>query len=105
MRENAATQLKSLQVRDELRMPLASTRIVHKEVSGSPARKFPRVAFFGGHSSAHCRRPLGTGVASSPLMIQQQPRVLRREDFMNGVIYLVGLIVVILAILSFFGLH
>jgi hypothetical protein len=38
-------------------------------------------------------------------MIQQQPRVLRREDFMNGVIYLVGLIVVILAILSFFGLH
>lgn len=28
-----------------------------------------------------------------------------REIFMNGVIYLVGLVVVVLAILSFFGLR
>ena len=27
------------------------------------------------------------------------------EDFMNGIIYLVGLIVIIMAILSFLGLH
>jgi len=39
------------------------------------------------------------------------PRALRvkslfpRETSMDGVIYLVGLVVVVLAILSFFGLH
>ncbi len=32
-------------------------------------------------------------------------RRLRLEDIMNGLIYLVGLVVVILAVLSFFGLR
>jgi hypothetical protein len=35
----------------------------------------------------------------------RHPKEIYTGGFMNGVIYLVGLIVVIMAILSFFGLH
>jgi hypothetical protein len=39
-----------------------------------------------------------------PVRVELQPYD-RRETRMNGVIYLVGLVVVVLAILSFFGMR
>jgi hypothetical protein len=39
------------------------------------------------------------------LLLDQARRAGLAEAFMNGLIYLIGLIVVVLAILSFFGLR
>lgn len=42
---------------------------------------------------------------ASPIVCEQTPLSFGREEDMHGIIYLVGLVVVILAILSFFGLR
>lgn len=57
----------------------------------------------------HQHRYRGTALVLEPMEAKEvcDDRHLRRklEAAMHGIIYLVGLIVVILAILSFFGLH
>jgi hypothetical protein len=47
----------------------------------------------------------GTIALSVPFVRRPSPRLAVTEVYMNGIIYLIGLIVVVLAILSFFGLH
>jgi hypothetical protein len=46
-----------------------------------------------------------TGTASRNAMSTRSSHRERRKANMSGIIYLVGLIVVIMAVLSFFGLH
>lgn len=44
------------------------------------------------------------GLITEPASRLRSPRLLSRETFMNSIIYLIGLIVVVLAILSFLGI-
>ncbi|MCL8483913.1 MULTISPECIES: hypothetical protein [Bradyrhizobium] len=56
-----------------------------------------------GRIPSSVRRPWQSEHCPSPQLIGQ--RIQTEEDTMDGLIYLVGLIVVIMAILSFFGLR
>ena len=56
-----------------------------------------------GRIPSSVRRPSKSEHCPSPQLIGQ--RIQTEEDTMDGLIYLVGLIVVIMAILSFFGLR
>ena len=47
----------------------------------------------------------GTIVLASRLTVSQPQQRMAKEAFMNGLIYLIGLIVVIMFILSFLGLR
>ena len=66
---------------------------------------------FGGRSSlifsARMREPLITYWIRKATDSAHRPEIRRvhAEDLMDGIIYLVGLIVIVMAILSFLGLH
>jgi hypothetical protein len=59
-----------------------------------------------------CSRPICRGASGAAARLRNLHRPLRlsksqetEECSMNGLIYLVGLVVVVVAVLSFFGLH
>ena len=60
-----------------------------------------RMRFPGHHNDAHRNLSGQGGFSSGPPMRGPQSKGL----FMNNIIYLVGLVVVVLAVLSFFGMR